>query len=692
MRAMRTHIHSLALSLAPMLLVAACGGDNPPPASPGNDNAPSATPPAAGSGSAATPTTAAPAPVALTTDTPESTAAGATFTAPSGWSISVDGPRALLTGPETDLRVAVVDATAASADDAVAAAWAAVYPDAKHPLRLAQPRPGRHGWDEQRDYDYETSPNEKLVVYARALRHGTAWTVVLVASSQASFEKRLAHVRRIGDSLRPKGYVRETFAGKKPNSLDADRLKKITDSVDKARDAAGIPGVGLALVQDGKVVYEGGLGVRELGKPAKVDAKTLFIIASNTKALTTLLLAKEVDDKKYTWDTPVTTLFPSFKLGDADTTRQVLVKHLICACTGLPRQDFEWLFQFEKQTPKSEIELLGTMQPTTKFGETFQYSNPLAGAAGFIGGYVLDPKKELGAAYDAAMQSQVFGPLGMTDTTFDFKRALAGDVAIGHDDDIDGKTAVAVMDLNRSVIPVRPAGGAWSSVHDMTKYVMMELAGGKLPGGKRYISEEALLARRKPQVPIGEFATYGMGLMVDSEWGVPVVHHGGDIIGYHSDMFWIPDANVGGVILTNGPGYLIRRAFLRKTLEVLFDGQPEADDDAAAAIAEFKAGLAVERKRLTSPPDGEVAAKLAKKYTNAALGDITVGGDGPQRTFDFGGWKSPMASRKNDDGTVSMVTIAPGATGVEFVIGDRDGKRALVVRDMQHEYVFTEAQ
>jgi len=688
MRAMRSRA-SLGI---PLLLIAAACADNPPPVAPGPSAVTAPSSAATTSTAASAAASAAPAPVTLTTDTPETTAAGATFTAPSGWSIAVDGARALLTGPEADLRVAVVDATASSPDDAVSAAWSSVYPDLKHPLRLAQPRPGRHGWDEQRDYDYETSPNEKLVVFARAVRHGAAWTVVLVASSQASFEKRLAHVRRIGDSLRPKGYVRETFAGKTANHLDADRIKKITDSVDKARDAAGIPGVGLALVQDGKVVYEGGLGVREMGKPEKVDAKTLFIIASNTKAMTTLLLAKLVDEKKLTWDTPVTSLYPSFKLGDADTTKQVLVKHLICACTGLPRQDFEWLLQFETQTPKSEIELLGTMQPTTKFGETFQYSNPLAAAAGFIGGYVLDPKKELGAAYDAAMQSRVFGPLGMTDTTFDFKRALAGDRAIGHDDDIDGKTAVAVMDLNRSVIPVRPAGGEWSSAHDVAKYVMMELAAGKLPDGKRYMSEDALLARRAPQVPIGEFATYGMGLMVDKEWGVPVVHHGGDIIGYHSDMFWIPDANVGGVILTNGPGYLIRRAFMRKTMEVIFDGQPEADDDAAAAIAEFKAGIAVERKRLTSPPDGDVTAKLAKRYSNAALGDIVVSGDGPQRTFDFGGWKSPMASRKNDDGTVSMVTIAPGATGVEFVVADRDGKRALVVRDMQHEYVFAEAQ
>jgi hypothetical protein len=89
------------------------------------------------------------------------------------------------------------------------------------------------------------------------------------------------------------------------------------------------------------------------------------------------------------------------------------------------------------------------------------------------------------------------------------------------------------------------------------------------------------------------------------------------------------------------------------------------------------------------PPEPSVVAKLAKKYTSSALGDIVVS-SGTNPTFDFGGWKSPMASRKNDDGTVSMVTIAPGAIGVPFVVSDKDGKRRLIVRDMQHEYVFTE--
>jgi CubicO group peptidase (beta-lactamase class C family) len=422
-----------------------------------------------------------------------------------------------------------------------------------------------------------------------------------------------------------------------------------------------------------------------------VDEHTKFIIASNTKALTTLLLAKLVDDGKLGWDTPVTSLYPEFKLGDADTTRQVLIKHLICACTGMPRQDLDWLFNFEKQTPKSQLELLGRIQPTTKFGETFQYSNSMAAAAGFIAGHVLAPKKELGAAYDDAMRTRVFGPLGMTETTFDYDAALRSNHATAHSWDVDGKLALSLMDLNRSAISLRPAGEAWSTVHDMAKYVAMELAKGTLPGGKRYVSEDALLARRKPQVPIGEFETYGMGLMVNGEWGVPYVHHGGDLVGFHSDMFWIPEANVGGVILTNGPGFLIRDPFIRKTLEVLYDGHPEADENAASAAKQMKAEVASERPRLTIPPDASIVAGLAKRYTNASLGDIVVTTEGTTCTFHFGGWKSPIATRKNDDGTMAVVTTATGADGITFVVRTRDGKRVLVVRDMQHEYVFTEA-
>jgi CubicO group peptidase (beta-lactamase class C family) len=328
------------------------------------------------------------------------------------------------------------------------------------------------------------------------------------------------------------------------------------------------------------------------------------------------------------------------------------------------------------------------MQPTSKFGEMFQYSNPLAGAAGFVGGHVLFPDLELGAAYDRAMQEQVFGPLGMTSTTFDYAKALAGNHAAPHSADIDGKPARALMEINYSIIPVRPAGAAWSNVDDMLKYVQMELAQGTLPDGKRYIAAAPLLERRAPQVPTGKDSTYGMGLSVDTTYGVPVVHHGGDMIGFHSDMMWLPDHNVGAVVLTNGdPGWLIRSGFRRKLLEVLFDGRPEADAELAARAKTFFEQLAAERKLLTVPADPGPAAALAARYNSDALGNITVSRRGNATVFDFDEWKSDMGSRKNPDGTVSFITIAPGIAGFEFVVGAGPGK-TLITRDAQHEYRF----
>src|SRR5207302_258535 len=137
---------------------------------------------------------------------------------------------------------------------------------------------------------------------------------------------------------------------------------------------------------------------------------TLFMIASNTKALTTLLLAKMVDEHRLDWDTRVIDINPAFKLGNAETTRSVEVKHLICACTGMPRQDMEWILEYGKMTPENTLALLGTMQPTSKFGELFQYPNLMAAAAGYTAAHVLYPNMEAGAGYDRAMQTYVFDP------------------------------------------------------------------------------------------------------------------------------------------------------------------------------------------------------------------------------------------------------------------------------------------
>jgi hypothetical protein len=181
-----------------------------------------------------------------------------------------------------------------------------------------------------------------------------------------------------------------------------------------------------------------------------------------------------------------------------------------------------------------------------------------------------------------------------------------------------------------------------------------------------------------------------MGLQVVTKYQVTVVHHGGDMIGFHSDMMWLPEHGVGAVVLTNGdPGWVIRDEFRRKLLEVLFDGRAEADSQVASRAKAYYEQLAAERKLLTVPADTAESATLASRYHNDALGDIAVTRGQGKTVFDFGEWRSEVASRKNPDGTVSFLTTVPGAIGFEFVVGTGAG-RTLVVRDAQHEYVFTE--
>jgi CubicO group peptidase (beta-lactamase class C family) len=627
----------------------------------------------------------------LDTDTPRVTPGGATFTVPSGWSIVTGKNMVILEPPETDAHIVIFDSQAADASDAVAAAWAAYKPDKKWPQKLVTPRPARNGWEERQVFDYETSPNERVAVQAVASRAGRAWTVFILDAAEPTLEKRGAPISLILQSLRPKGYNRESFAGRKANPLDAAHIAQLKEFVETSMQQLGIPGVGMALIDGGKVVFEGGFGVRELGKPERVDENTLFMAASNTKGMTTLLLSELVDEKKLKWDEPVTEVYPSFKLGDAETTKKVLVKNLICACTGLPRQDLEWIFEFKNATPESSLALLGTMQPTSKFGEVFQYSNLMAAAAGYTGAHLVYPNLALGAAYDKAMQQKIFDPLGMKSTTFDMARALAGNHASPHGEDVDGKPTVANMAFNYAVMPHRPAGGVWTSAADLIRYVQLELALGKLPNGQQLVSSENLLMRRTPQISTGEDRFYGMGLMVDKTYGVTVVSHGGSLAGYKSDIDFLPDSGIGAVLLTNSDtGGTLLHPFMRRLLEVVFDGKLEAAADVAASAARHKVFLAKERERLVVPADPALASGLAKRYSSKELGEIDVLSHDGVTTFDFGEWKSTVASRKNDDGTISFITIDPTNAGFEFVVSERAGKRVLIIRDGQHEYLFTE--
>jgi hypothetical protein len=182
-----------------------------------------------------------------------------------------------------------------------------------------------------------------------------------------------------------------------------------------------------------------------------------------------------------------------------------------------------------------------------------------------------------------------------------------------------------------------------------------------------------------------------MGLIVDRRYGIPVVSHGGSMAGFKSNLYFLPDSGIGAAMLTNSDnGGMLVGPFGRRLLEVVFDGKLEAAGDVAAQAARHKAALAKDRERLVVPAAPALVTDLAKRYSSKELGELAVLNQDGVTTFDFGEWKSTVASRKNDDGTISFITIDPTNDGFEFVVGERAGKRVLIIRDGQHEYIFTE--
>ena len=193
---------------------------------------------------------------------------------------------------------------------------------------------------------------------------------------------------------------------------------------------------------------------------------------------------------------------------------------------------------------------------------------------------------------------------------------------------------------------------------------------------------------------VGEGSWYGMGLFERTAWGIPVVTHGGTLLGYHSTWYALPEAGVGAVILTNGDtGAAMLAPFLRRLLEVLYDGKPEAERDVAAAAARIKAQAQARRARLTFPGDPAVLAGLASRYRDPSVGNITITDRGGQKWIKAGFVEGPLATRVNPDGTVSIVSAGPGAIQVDALVGKAGDARTLTINDgQQHQYVYAEVR
>lgn len=337
-----------------------------------------------------------------------------------------------------------------------------------------------------------------------------------------------------------------------------------------------VPGMSIAVVENGKVIYAKGFGVRALGSDDPVDLDTLMLIASTSKPLTSVMMATLVDDGLMQWNTPVTSILPAFAVGDAELTKKLTMHDLVCACSGMPAKNSA-LFLSGLERAEEMINLLQYTKPVARIDEKYIYNNMMFASGGYISGLVAGgPGDNLDAGYLSAMQKRVFEPVGMTRTTLSLDTVQASEnFAMPHGRDLALHYQLIPLSSENFLTSIKPAGGIWSTANDLSRLMITLLEQGIAPSGEQVISTSNLEHIWQPGVRLGKGENpsyYGMGWFIDDYQGRRMVSHGGNSMGFSTEFALLPDSGIGIVILTNAQSATsLINALRNRFLELAFD-------------------------------------------------------------------------------------------------------------------------
>ena len=331
---------------------------------------------------------------------------------------------------------------------------------------------------------------------------------------------------------------------KAPKPVD---LKGFNDFVTKIMAEWKVPGMAVAIVKDGQVVFAEGFGFRDVKQGLKVTPHTLFPIGSASKAFTAAGVGILVDEGKVAWDEPVRTYLPDFRIQDEYASAHMTLRDLLSHRSGLPRHDLMWIGgQFSRQELYDRLRYL---EMNKEFRTTWQYQNLMFVTAGYLAG------KVSGSSWEAFTQKRILDPLGMKETNFSVAQTQqSADFSRPY---LEIKDKVEQIPY-RDIAAVGPAGSINSNVLDMARWVLMNLNKGK-SGDKQIVSEASMAQIHSPQMLIPGpikydevlYSSYGMGWVVVPYRGHSLVWHNGGIDGFISHVAFLPRENVGLVILSN---------------------------------------------------------------------------------------------------------------------------------------------
>jgi CubicO group peptidase (beta-lactamase class C family) len=491
--------------------------------------------------------------------------------------------------------------------------------------------------------------------------------------------------------------------------------------VRRVMETFSVPGMSVAIVKDGKVVLAKGYGVRRMGSPLLVDAKTRFGIASNTKLFTATALGLLVEEGKIEWDKPVVDYLPAFSMSDPYVTHELTVRDLLVHRSGLGLGAGDLLWWPPSDYDRKEIARRIRYIPlSTSFRSAYAYDNVLYLVAGEL------IESVSGKSWEDFVRSRILAKVGMLDSDVRHSGAEAGGNVAG--------THAEVNDTVRPVAPfasdnTNPAGGIMSGASDMAKWLIVQLDSGRVADGSRLFSPAITtqLWREVTPTPIGNpppalaqtlghlranMAGYALGLNVRDYRGKILRQHTGGLPGYLSKVAMIPELKLGVAVLTNqesGP------AFESITYQVLDYYLGVKPPDYPAAFKELleknrqelrEAALKAAGARDSTSGPSLPLAKYAGTYRDPWYGDVIVAQEGkglairfthtPALVGDLVHWQhDTFLARWRDrelradayatfslkpDGTVEQLKMVPASESVDFSFDFQD----LVLKPLPH--------
>lgn len=433
--------------------------------------------------------------------------------------------------------------------------------------------------------------------------------------------------------------------------------------VQDTMERSGLPGMAVAVVRGGQTVYAEGFGVREVGKPERVDADTVFQIASVSKSIGSTCVSAAVSKGRLTWSDPVTDYLPDFRLADPDTTKQVTVADFFAHRSGLPSaagDDLEGL-GFDRDYILSHLDEFDLNPFRISYGyANFGLTTGAEAAA-----------RAAGEPWEKLCADELYTPLGMTSTS----SRHADFTARSNRATIHFRTGDKSFEPRyvRDADAQSPAGGVSSTVTDLSRWMIMNLQEGRVDG-KQLIKPEVLLESRTPQVlqparnplPTSRRDSYGYGFNVvtTSTGHVKLSHSGAFYVGAGTAYALIPAADVGIVVLTNGSPVGAAETLTTGFTDLVRSGAVERD------WLDYYGGL-FDSLFVNQSTVAEPAPPTAKKprsldayvgtYRNRYVGDVVVGRDGDRLRITLGPKKLSAPLTPYDGDTFSW--LAPGGNG-----------------------------